>query len=207
MELDVKNSEGIKVDTLTLDDDLFQREINSHLIYLSVKGYLDNQRQGNAKTKTRGEVRGGGKKPWRQKGTGRARAGSNRSPIWRHGGIVFGPQPRSYKHSLPKNEKRLALINAIADKIKNEQVVVIDQLKMNGPKTKEASAFLSRLGLKGNVLLVVAEKKPDVLFAFANIPAVQLMAGKDIHTYSIVKSDMVVFEKDVLSGIQEVLVS
>lgn len=204
MELEVKNREGNKVGTLNIEDTLFQREINTHLIFLSVKGYLDNQRQGNAKTKTRSEVRGGGKKPWRQKGTGRARHGSNRSPIWRHGGIVFGPQPRSYSHPLPKNEKRLALINAITDKLNNNAVMVIDQLNIDRPKTKDAVELLNRLNVQGNVLIVVSEKNPNVLRAFANLPLVKLLSRNELNTYSIVKSDMVVFEKDVLVGIQEV---
>ena len=204
MELEVKNREGNKVDTLILEDVLFQREINPHLIFLSVKGYLDNQRQGNAKTKTRGEVSGGGKKPWRQKGTGRARQGSNRSPIWRHGGVVFGPRPRSYNHHLPKNEKRLALISAIADKLKNDAVIIIDQLNINNPKTKEAVEFLNRLNVAGNVLIVVAEKNPVTLRAFNNLPLVKLVSSNELNTFSIVKSDRLIFEKDVLAGIQEV---
>lgn len=204
MELEVKNKEGKTVEAFHLDDVLFQREINSHLIYLSVKGYLDNQRQGTAKTKTRGEVSGGGKKPWRQKGTGRARQGSNRSPIWRHGGVVFGPRPRSYNHHLPKNEKRLALISAIADKLKNDAVIIIDQLNINNPKTKEAVEFLNRLNVAGNVLIVVAEKNPVTLRAFNNLPLVKLVSSNELNTFSIVKSDRLIFEKDVLAGIQEV---
>ena len=204
MELEVKNKEGKMVEAFHLDDVLFQRKINSHLIYLSVKGYLDNQRQGNAKTKTRGEVSGGGKKPWRQKGTGRARQGSNRSPIWRHGGVVFGPRPRSYNHHLPKNEKRLALISAIADKLKNDAVIIIDQLNINNPKTKEAVEFLNRLNVAGNVLIVVAEKNPVTLRAFNNLPLVKLVSSNELNTFSIVKSDRLIFEKDVLAGIQEV---
>jgi len=204
MEIEVKNKEGKTVEAFHLDDVLFQREINSHLIYLSVKGYLDNQRQGTAKTKTRGEVSGGGKKPWRQKGTGRARQGSNRSPIWRHGGVVFGPRPRSYNHHLPKNEKRLALISAIADKLKNDAVVIIDQLNINNPKTKEAVEFLNRLNVAGNVLIVVAEKNPVTLRAFNNLPLVKLVSSNELNTFSIVKSDRLIFEKDVLAGIQEV---
>ncbi|MBP8932982.1 MAG: 50S ribosomal protein L4 [Candidatus Atribacteria bacterium] len=204
MELEVKNKEGKTVEAFHLDEVLFQREINSHLIYLSVKGYLDNQRQGNAKTKTRGEVSGGGKKPWRQKGTGRARQGSNRSPIWRHGGVVFGPRPRSYNHHLPKNEKRLALISAIADKLKNDAVIIIDQLNINNPKTKEAVEFLNRLNVAGNVLIVVAEKNPVTLRAFNNLPLVKLVSSNELNTFSIVKSDRLIFEKDVLAGIQEV---
>ena len=204
MELEVKNREGNKVDTLILEDVLFQREINPHLIFLSVKGYLDNQRQGNAKTKTRGEVHGGGKKPWRQKGTGRARHGSNRSPIWRHGGIVFGPQPRSYRHPLPKNEKRLALINAIMDKLNNNAVIVIDQLKIDVPKTKKAVELLNHLNLKGNILFVVSQKNPDVLRAFANLPLVKILTMNELNAYQVVHCDMVVFEKDVLVRIHEV---
>ena len=204
MELEVKNREGNKVGTLNLEDVLFQREINPHLIFLSVKGYLDNQRQGNAKTKTRSEVHGGGKKPWRQKGTGRARHGSNRSPIWLHGGIVFGPQPRSYSHPLPKNEKRLALIHAITDKLNNNAVMVIDQLNIDQPKTKDAIEFLNRMNVQGNVLLVVSEINPNILRAFANLPLVKLLSRNELNTYSIVKSDVVIFEKDVLVGIQEV---
>jgi len=207
MELEIKNKEGITVDTLTLEDDLFNREINTHLIFLSVKGYLDNQRQGNAKTKTRAEVNGGGKKPWRQKGTGRARQGSNRSPIWRHGGIVFGPLPRSYSHPLPKNEKRMALINAIADKIKDNAMVVIDRLGIDNPKTKEAVDFLNRLGLEGNILLVTEEKNQNAIYAFANIPTVILVIGSELNTYRIANSEVVVFEKDVLVRIQEEVVS
>ncbi len=207
MELEVKNREGKTVDTLNLDDDLFNGEVNEHLIFLSVKGYLDNQRQGNAKTKTRGEVCGGGRKPWRQKGTGRARAGSNRSPIWRHGGIVFGPQPRSYYHQLTKNEKRLALLNAIANKIQKNGVVAIDELTLTNPKTKEAVSFLNQLGLTGNILLVTRDRNETALRAFANLPTVSLITSNELNTYAIVKNDVVVFEKDVFSEIQEGIVS
>ncbi len=161
MELTVKDKNGKVVETMTIPDDVFPESTNVHLLYLAVKSFLDNQRSGTAKTKTRGEVSGGGKKPWRQKGTGRARHGSIRSPIWRGGGVVFGPVPRSFYHSLPKKERRQSMLLALADKMAGQALTVVDALDLSVPKTKEAASFLKALGVTEDqkVLCITAEKK------------------------------------------------
>ncbi|MCX6090908.1 MAG: 50S ribosomal protein L4 [Atribacterota bacterium] len=205
MDLEVKNREGKMVDSISLDDTLFSDTVNAHVLFLAVKSFLDNQRQGNAKTKTRGEVSGGGKKPWRQKGTGRARQGSNRSPIWKGGGVVFGPRPRSYYHSLPKNEKRVAMINAISQKIQENSIQVIDRLILDFPKTKEAVNYLRSLGLEGKVLFITKENQENIQRAFANIPDVRLLPLNEVNVYELLNTQHVVFEKEALSALQEVL--
>ncbi|MGQ9748161.1 MAG: 50S ribosomal protein L4, partial [Candidatus Caldatribacteriaceae bacterium] len=156
MELEVKDISGKVVESITVEEGILPEGDDHHLLYLSVKSFLDNQRLGTAKTKTRGEVSGGGKKPWRQKGTGRARHGSIRSPIWRGGGIVFGPIPRSFYHSLPKRERKKSLLLALSEKIGNKALLLVENIDVSLPKTKEAVSFLKTLGVeKDQKILVV----------------------------------------------------
>lgn len=197
MELEVKDRAGQVVETVTLDDEWLESiEENPHLLYLSVKAFLDNQRLGTAKTKTRGEVRGGGRKPWPQKGTGRARHGSIRSPIWRHGGIVFGPRPRSYYHALSKKERRKALLLALRDKLRESSLILVDRVTFPTPKTKEGVRFLEALQVRGKVLVVLKARDDSAARVFSNIPNVVVKPVNEITAYLIVNTDWVVAEKE-----------
>lgn len=205
MELEVKNSTGQVVETVSLDDEWLESvEDNPHLVYLSVKAFLDNQRLGTAKTKTRGEVRGGGRKPWPQKGTGRARHGSIRSPIWRHGGIVFGPRPRSYYHALSKKERRKALFLTLRDKIRESSLILVDKIAFPLPKTKEGVRFLEALQVQGKVLVILREADPLVARVFANIPDVSVKPVNEVTAYFLVNTDWVVAEKEAFLSLLEV---
>ncbi len=197
MELEVKDRAGQVVETVTLDDEWLESiEENPHLLYLSVKAFLDNQRLGTAKTKTRGEVRGGGRKPWPQKGTGRARHGSIRSPIWRHGGIVFGPRPRSYYHALSKKERCKALFLALRDKLRESSLILVDRVTFPTPKTKEGVRFLEALQVRGKVLIVLQARDASAARVFSNIPNVVVKPVNEITAYLIVNTDWVVAEKE-----------
>ncbi len=200
MELKVWDKEGKVVDTITLEDRALSDE-DYHLLYLSVKAFLDNQRLGTAKTKSRGEVRGGGRKPWRQKGTGRARHGSIRSPIWRGGGVVFGPAPRSYYHSLSKKERKKALILALQEKINQGLVRLVEEIDFESPQTKKAKEFLALLsGDEARKILVVTEdSRENVRRAFSNLPDVRVKPVGELTTYFIVDSDLVVMERGAFS--------
>ncbi|MBP9014988.1 MAG: 50S ribosomal protein L4 [Candidatus Atribacteria bacterium] len=200
MELQVWDKEGKVVDTITLEDTVLSDK-DYHLLYLSVKAFLDNQRLGTAKTKTRGEVRGGGKKPWRQKGTGRARQGSIRSPIWKGGGVVFGPIPRSYYHSLSQKERRRALMIALQEKINQGLIKLVEEIDLESPQTKKAKQFLSSLsGEKlGKTLMVTENNKEDVRRAFANLPDVRVKSVGELTAYWVVDAQLVVMERKAFS--------
>lgn len=198
MELEVRDQTGQIVEKISLDDRYFE-DIgdNTHLLYLSIKAFLDNQRLGTAKAKTRGEVRGGGRKPWSQKGTGRARHGSIRSPIWRHGGIVFGPRPRSYYHALSKKERRRALLLALKDKLREGSLILVEEMTFPSLKTKEGVRFLEALQTQGKVLVVSSQSTGrNVLRVFSNIPDVTVKPVNEITAYPVVNADQVVMEKE-----------
>ncbi|MEW5826833.1 MAG: 50S ribosomal protein L4 [Candidatus Bipolaricaulota bacterium] len=180
--------------TISLDDQLFGVEVNKDLLYRMVRLQLANRRQGTACTKTRGEVRGGGRKPWRQKGTGRARQGSRRSPIWVGGGTTFGPKPRSYEMSLTKKMRLGALASALSDRASEGRLLVVDQMAFAEPKTKTAVALLSRLGVEGSALVVVAttEFGRAVKKSFTNLPKVKCIAGCGINVYDILRHDFLI---------------
>jgi len=177
--------------TRTLDDRLFGTAVNEDLLYRTVRMQLANRRQGTHSTKTRGDVSGGGKKPWRQKGTGRARAGSRRSPLWVGGGTIFGPQPRSYETKLTKKMKQGALASALSDRAGDEKLVLIDRIGFEEPKTKAAVALLNRLGLSNNTLVVVgtAEYDRPVKKSFTNLPRVKCIACGGLNVYDILRHD------------------
>ncbi len=206
MELMVKDKSGKVVETMAIPDDVFPESTNIHLLYLAVKSFLDNQRLGTAKTKTRGEVKGGGKKPWRQKGTGRARHGSIRSPIWKGGGVVFGPVPRSFYHSLPKKERRQSMLLALADKMADQSLSVVDTLDLTTPKTKEAASVLKTLGVGEDqkILCVTAGKKESIIRAFSNLPLISVKPVNEITPYLLLKNQVVIFEKAALLTFLEV---
>lgn len=206
MELEVKDRNGKVVESITVKEGILPERNNAHLLYLSVKTFLDNQRLGTAKTKTRGEVSGGGKKPWRQKGTGRARHGSIRSPIWRGGGVVFGPIPRSFYHPLPKGERKKSLLLALGEKIENKALLLVENIDISVSKTKEAVSFLKTLGVEKDqrVLVVTATKKEQVVRAFSNLPLVVTKPVNEINTYLFLVSQTVVMEKEAFLKLVEV---
>jgi large subunit ribosomal protein L4 len=175
--------------TIELDERLFGAPVNADLLYRTVRMQLENRRQGTSCTKTRGEVRGGGRKPWRQKGTGRARAGSRRSPVWPGGGIVFGPRPREYRSRLPKKMRQGALVAALSDRAADGQVVLVDRMGFQEPKTKAAVALLDRVGMASTTLVAVAtgEYNRAVKKSFSNLPGVRCLAAGGLNVYDILR--------------------
>jgi large subunit ribosomal protein L4 len=185
------NMSGEQAGEIDLNDDVFNIEVNEHVMYEAVKTYMANQRQGNQSTKTRSEVRGGGRKPWRQKGTGRARAGTIRSPLWKGGGVVFAPKQRDYSKKLPKKIKRLAMKSAFSSKVINNEMVVLDELKLDEIKTKRITEVLSNLKVDKKALIVTDDK--NVYFSARNI--------KGVKTASVNKF---IITKDALKKVEEV---
>lgn len=200
----VHNSQGDRVGEIELNPAIFAATINEAAVHEVVVAYLANQRRGTAATKTRGLVRGGGRKPWRQKGTGRARHGSSRSPIWTGGGIVFGPHPRDYTIRLPKKLKRAALKSALTTKYNNNEIIVLDQFSMEQPKTKEVVQLLSNLGVQGKAVLVTAESAPAVYKSARNIPGVSTNLVNNINTYEVLNSGSLILTRDAVAKIEEV---
>lgn len=203
-EADVYNRQGDKIGTVNLPEKLFGSEVNQALIREAVLAHLNNQRVGTAKVKTRAEVRGGGRKPWRQKGLRRARHGSIRSPIWKGGGVVFGPQPRDFSTPLPKKKKRQALASALSLKASEGEVLVLDELKMTQPKTKEIYELLKKLGAEKSSLIVTADNQPNVVLSSRNIPGVKVTTAWQVSTYDAVSKQYLVITQDALRKMEEV---
>ncbi|GBD98776.1 50S ribosomal protein L4 [bacterium BMS3Abin07] len=205
-EVEIKNAENKTVDKLALKDEIFALPVRTDVLHESVVNYLANQRQGTHATKTRGRVSGGGKKPWRQKHTGRARAGSIRSPLWKGGGTVFGPQPRDYSYSMNKKQRRLALKTALSSKLSENQILVVDSFGVDEPKTKKMTALLSKMGLEGKkVLIVTKDKDENVYLSARNIPNIKVKRSSDLNTYSIMVHEFLLITKDALLSMQEVM--
>ena len=200
----VYNMKGAVVGEMELSDSVFGAEYNESLIHQAVVTRLANERQGTKSTLTRSEVRGGGIKPWRQKGTGRARQGSIRAPQWYHGGIVFAPKPRDYSYTLNKKVKRLALKSVLSAKASEENVVVIDEIKMDSIKTKTFKTFLNAVGADCKALVVTAENNEVVVKSAANIPGVQVAFANVINVYDILNAKKLVVDKAALAKIEEV---
>lgn len=199
---DIKNN---ITGTMSLPEDLFGLKGKEALLHDSVVNYLANQRQGTHATKTKGLVRGGGKKPWKQKHTGRARAGSSRSPLWRGGGTVFGPQPRDYSYSVPKQARKTALYAALSAKIADEEVMVIEGLRLEGPKTKSMVEIINNLGVSGESLLIVINGRDEnVLLSSRNIPAVTVRPAGELHAYDVLSRSRVLITKDALEALKAV---
>jgi large subunit ribosomal protein L4 len=199
----VFNMSGSEVGSIELNDSIFAVEVNTHVMHQAVVQYLANQRQGTQSALTRAEVRGGGRKPWRQKGTGRARQGSIRSPQWTGGGVVFAPKPRDYSFKLNKKVKRLALKSALTTKVNDGKLVVVDELKLSAPKTKEMATVLNNLKVnKGYV--VIAEENKDAVVASRNIPTVKTATVNTLNVYDILKYDSLVVTKAAVAKIEEV---
>ena len=199
----VYNTEGKEVEKLELNDAVFGVEINEHLVHMAVVAQLANKRQGTQSAKTRAEVRGGGRKPWRQKGTGHARQGSTRSPQWTGGGVVFAPTPRDYSFKMNKKEKQLALKSALTSKVNDSKLIVVDELKMEAIKTKDFKAVMTNLNAK-KALVVMAEKDVNVVMSAKNIPDVNTALTSTINVYDIMKAGTVVLTKDAVAKIEEV---
>ncbi|ERJ83092.1 50S ribosomal protein L4 [Peptostreptococcaceae bacterium oral taxon 113 str. W5053] len=203
-KVNVLNMSGAVVEELELNDNVFGIEINEHVVYETVKNQLANKRQGTQSTKTRAEVRGGGKKPYRQKGTGRARQGSRRSPQFTGGGVVFAPKPRDYSYTLPKKVKRLAMKSVLSGKVVDSELIVLDQLTMEDYSTKKAVEILSNIKAEKKALIIVNDNNDKVKKSFANIPFVATLPVGEINVYDILKYDSLVLTKDVVKRIEEV---
>ena len=183
--------------------DVFSSKVRDSVMFEQVLAQLASRRSGTASTKTRGQIRGGGKKPWRQKGTGNARAGSTRSPIWRGGGTIFGPKARSYAYRLPKQARRAALRGALAQKARDEQVRVIDKLSFEAPKTKQMRAVLEALGIQGSALIVTAERDQAVELSARNLPRVSVQSVAGLNVYDLLRHETLLVTQDALPGIEE----
>ena len=193
-----------EVGTLELSDALFNTEYNESVIHQAVVARLANERQGTKSTLTRSEVRGGGAKPWRQKGTGRARQGSIRSPQWVKGGVVFAPKSRDFSKKMNQKAKEVALLSALSQKIRDNEVYFIDEIKVDAPKTKEIAAFLKAFKMEKSVLIVMDNNDANVIMASANIKAVSTIPAVAINTYDVVKNDKIVISKKAVEQIKEV---
>jgi large subunit ribosomal protein L4 len=179
-------------------------EVKSHLLHSAVVNQLANRRAGTAATKTKGLVSGGGKKPFKQKGTGRARAGSSRSPLWRHGGTVFGPQPRDYSYSMPKKEKRAALAAALSSKVNDNRMILLDKLELAGPRTKQMTELLKALGVAESALVLIAGENKNVALASRNMPNVKVLRMENINVYDLLKYRFLITTQEALKTMQEV---
>jgi len=195
---------GSQIGDVELSNDVFGVEVNTHVMYEAVKNYLANQRQGTQSAKTRAEVRGGGRKPWRQKGTGRARQGSIRAPQWKGGGVVFAPKPRDYSYKLPKKIKRLALKSALSSKVNDQEIIVLDSLVLEQAKTKEMVKVLKNLNVSKKTLIVIPERDEAVVRAAANIEGVKTAYVNTINVYDILNCDSFVITKDAVNKVEEV---
>ena len=200
----VYNMSGEQVGEIELSEAVFGITPNESVVHDVVKNHLANKRQGTQSALTRAEVSGGGRKPWRQKGTGRARQGSTRAPQWTHGGIVFAPKPRDYSYTLNKKVRRLALKSALSDKAAQQNIVVIDAIKVDAPKTQEFAAFLKAVNVTGKALVVTAEADTNVVKSGRNIPGCQVTFANLINVYDIVNAKQLVLDKAALAKIEEV---
>jgi len=200
----VLNMAGAEVGTVELNDSIFGVEPNTAVVHEVVKNHLANCRQGTQSALTRAEVSGGGKKPWRQKGTGHARQGSTRAPQWTHGGIVFAPKPRSYSYVLNKKVKRLAMKSALSAKAAAGEIIVIDSIKMDSIKTKDFRAFLNAVKADGKSLVVTPAKDEVIVKSARNIPGVETSMANLINVYDILKAKYLVLDKEALTVIEEV---
>jgi len=203
-KVDVLNINGQKVEELELSESIFAAEISEYAVYEVIKNHLANRRQGTQSAKTRAEVRGGGRKPWRQKGTGRARQGSTRSPQWIGGGVVFAPKPRDYSYSVNKKVRRLALKSVLTTKVNEGNLIVLDALEMNAPKTKDFIAMLSAVNAGKKALVVTAENSPNVVKSGRNVPGVDITFVNTLNVYDIMRHDSLIITKEAVRKTEEV---
>jgi len=204
-KVNVLNTNGEKVSDITLNKDIFGITPNDAVLYDAIKLGQNNARQGTADVKSRAEVSGGGRKPWRQKGTGRARQGSIRAPHWYHGGVAFGPTPRSYATKMNRKERRLALKSALAYKAINKELIVVNELNLTTPKTKDMLNILSKFDIKRNLLIVVDELTDNVILATRNIKNVLLLSVEEINTLDVVSANQIMFTEAAMKKLEEAL--
>ena len=202
--INVVDMKGSNAKTIELNDSIFAIEPNEAVMHQMVVLYLANQRQGTQSALTRSEVSGGGRKPWRQKGTGRARQGSTRSPQWTHGGIVFAPKPRDYRYTLPKKLRRLAMKSVLSSKVAEKEIIVLDELKFEAPKTKEMVKVLENIKAGKKALIVMAEKDDNVIKSAANIPGVRTALVNTMNVYEIVNHESFIVTQEAVKKIEEV---
>ncbi len=195
---------GAQIGELELNDNIFGIEPNQAVLYDFVKMQLANKRVGTASSKTRAEIRGGGRKPWRQKGTGRARVGSSRNPVWKGGGIVFGPKPRDFSYKLPKKVRRLAMKSALSSKVIENSMVILDNLNLDEPKTKDFIKILDLLNIDKETLVVTLDGNPHVAKSARNIPGVKPLKVDFINVYDLLKYDTLLITRDAVARIEEV---
>ena len=199
----VYNIEGKEVGSIELNDAVFGVEVNEHLVHMAVVNQLANNRQGTQSAKTRSEVSGGGRKPWRQKGTGHARQGSTRSPQWTGGGVVFAPKPRDYSFKMNKKEKRIALLSALSSKVADNKIVVLDAFNLDEVKTKKFAEVMSNLKVDKALVVIEGENK-NVVLSGRNIPTVKVSATNEINTYDVLKYETLVVTKAAVEKLEEV---
>ena len=203
-EINIRDKNNTSVGKMDVPESIFGVTAKQGVLHSAVVNFLANQRQGTAATKTKGMVSGGGKKPWKQKSTGRARAGSSRSPLWRGGGTVFGPQPRDYSYSLPKKAKKAALNAAISGKLADGEIIVIDGFGLVKPSTKDMVLLLKNLGLTGkSTLIVVPEKNEAVLLSARNIPGVKVTRVTDLNPYEVAANSWILFDRQAVEMLTE----
>jgi large subunit ribosomal protein L4 len=203
-EVAVVNSEGVEVGKVTLSPRVFEIEPNEHVMHQAVVAHLANLRSGTADTRTRDEIRGGGKKPWRQKGTGRARQGSIRAPHWTGGGVVFGPHPRDYDIHMPVKMRRLAIRSAFSVKLAEEQIKILDSLSMDAISTKALISALEKIGVQGKTILVLGQADEIIRKSARNVPWLLLRVAPSVSTYDLLNADTVVMTKAALEKIEEI---
>ncbi len=202
MKVQVFDNSGKKVKEISAPKEVFDTPVNEHLIYEAVINFRANQRQGTAATKTRAMVRGGGRKPWRQKGTGRARAGSTRSPLWRSGGVTFGPQPRDYSYRMPRKARRQALKSVLAAKLADEQLIVLESLELTEPRTKEGVKLMSSLKLD-SALLVDSHTNKNLILATRNLPKVKAVDQNQLTVYDVLDHKVLVISQPAFDSLME----
>ena len=203
-KVDVYDLKGKKVSDIELADKVFGVEPNEAIVHSVLVNYLANQRQGTQSTKTRAEVRGGGRKPWRQKGTGRARQGSIRAPQWIKGGIALGPKPRSYKYTINKKEKRLAIRSVLSSKVLEKELTVVDKLELKEIKTKTMAKALADLKVEGKTLIVLPENNKNVLMSSRNIEGVKTITANNINVFDLLKYSNLILSVDTVKKLEEV---
>lgn len=199
------DQQGKEIGTLDLSDSVFGAEVNEALLHQVVVGQMAARRAGTASTKTRAEVRGGGRKPYRQKGTGWARAGSIRSPIWRKGGVAFGPKPRDYGFTVPRKARRMALKSALSAKVRDGEIRVVDAISMDAPKTKQFGDMLRRLNVGKGALVVTADRDRNVYLSTRNIPRVRNVEVPGLNVYDVLTHNCLVMTRDAVARVEEVL--
>ena len=206
MKINVIDLKGEKLEELNLSDKVFGIEPNKEIVKQYVRVYRANQRQGNASTKTRAEVSGGGKKPWAQKHTGKARAGSNRSPIWVHGGVAFGPKPKSWKLDLSKSAKELAMKSALSQKAKEKKITILDKVNFKKPSTKEFAKGLEKIKIAGKILFVWKDKDENLVRSTRNIPNLIVAFSGSLGAYDVLDAKNIIFMKSAVLSIEEKLI-